>query len=108
MRERLFHPYIAASQARVLYIGMTGDLQRRIWKHEHATKPGFTAHYRCTLLVRFQTHPDLRTAIRREKILKGWGRKENCSDRRRERSWTELSATWGLPLPSRKQILLLA
>src|SRR5579864_6973802 len=61
-----------ASASRVLYIGVTGDLLRRVREHKEMRVPGFTARYRVTELVYFEAFGDIRVAIAREKQLKGW------------------------------------
>ena len=38
--------YIMASKSRVLYVGITNDMVRRIYEHKTAATPGFTADYR--------------------------------------------------------------
>jgi putative endonuclease len=69
MRE--FAVYILASRTRRLYIGVTNDLSRRVWEHRQQLS-GFTAKYRITRLVYFETTSDPVAAISREKQLKGW------------------------------------
>ena len=66
------HVYIMASASRVLYIGVTGDLLRRVREHKQMRVPGFTARYRVTELVYFEAIGDIRIAIAREKQIKGW------------------------------------
>jgi putative endonuclease len=61
-----------ASASRVLYIGVTGHLLRRITEHKEMRVPGFTARYRLTELVYFEAFGDIRIAIAREKQIKGW------------------------------------
>ena len=67
-----YHVYIMASASRVLYIGVTGDLLRRVLEHKQKRIPGFTARYRATELVYFEAFGDIRVAIAREKQIKGW------------------------------------
>jgi putative endonuclease len=64
---------------RVLYIGVTNDLLRRVYEHKHHLVSGFTAIYNVTRLIYFEQTNDAQSAIRREKQLKGWRRekKEN-------------------------------
>ena len=74
MRE--FYVYMLASRSRVLYVGVTNDLMRRMHQHKHSLLPGFTRQYRVTSLVYFEQTGDIRSAIAREKQLKGWLRKK--------------------------------
>jgi putative endonuclease len=69
---RTYHVYIMASASRVLYVGVTGDLVRRVWEHKQKRVPGFTARYSVTELVYFEAFGDIRAAIAREKQIKGW------------------------------------
>jgi putative endonuclease len=71
---RTFYVYIMASRSRVLYVGVTNDLARRVQEHKQRVHPGFTARYRVTRLVYFEQFADIRVAIAREKQLKGWVR----------------------------------
>ena len=69
--------YILTNTGRtVLYIGVTNDLNRRLY--EHSTGRGdaskFTGRYQADLLVYFEQSPDATQAIAREKVLKGWSR----------------------------------
>ena len=66
--------YIMASRSRVLYTGVTNDLARRVTEHKHRLVDGFTCKYRVTRLVYFEEFTDIRTAIAREKEIKGWKR----------------------------------
>ena len=69
---RRFYVYIMASKSRVLYIGITNDIWRRVWEHKHDLIPGFTSKYRVHRLVHFETFQYVGNAITREKELKGW------------------------------------
>ena len=64
--------YITASRSRVLYIGITSDLLRRIYEHRESVVPGFTAKYKTNRLVHFEEFNEPTLAIEREKQLKGW------------------------------------
>jgi len=65
-----------ASERRTLYIGVTNDLERRVAEHKSKLLPGFTSKYNVTRLVYFEEFSDIRDAIIREKVLKGWTRKK--------------------------------
>jgi putative endonuclease len=54
----------------VLYTGVTSDLVRRIHQHRAGTVPGFTAKYKTSKLVYYETSESIRSAIAREKQLK--------------------------------------
>jgi putative endonuclease len=70
-----YYVYILASQRNgTLYVGVTNDLVRRIFEHRNDMVPGFTRKYGIHRLVWFDSTPDVRTAIAREKQIKKWRR----------------------------------
>ena len=67
--------YILASQRNgTLYVGVSSDLVKRTWQHKCDTVAGFTKKYGVHILVYFELHADMLTAIAREKQLKKWNR----------------------------------
>jgi putative endonuclease len=72
--ERQYLVYVLASRSRVLYVGVTNDLERRVFEHKQKLVPGFTAEYDVDRLVFFESTADIVAAIRREKQIKGWRR----------------------------------
>jgi putative endonuclease len=74
MKRECYFVYIVASKSRVLYIGMTNSVDRRVWEHKNDVTDGFSKHYRCHRLVYFESFDDVRRAIDREKQLKRWNR----------------------------------
>ncbi|WP_201978341.1 GIY-YIG nuclease family protein [Hymenobacter rubidus] len=72
-----FYVYILTNPAQtVLYTGVTNNLERRLYEHgEGLGEWGkFTGRYQCNLLVYFETSPDAKQAIAREKQIKNWTR----------------------------------
>jgi putative endonuclease len=57
-----------------LYIGVTSNLIQRIWQHREGILDGFTHEYSVKVLVWYEMHVTMETAIRREKALKKWNR----------------------------------
>ena len=67
--------YILSSQRNgTLYTGVTSDLIKRIWEHRSNVVEGFTKRYSVHLLVYFELHGDMVSAITREKQIKKWNR----------------------------------
>jgi putative endonuclease len=64
----------ASSRNGTLYLGVTSDLVKRIWQHKNHVVEGFTSRYDVHLLVWYELHPTMESAILREKSLKGWKR----------------------------------
>jgi putative endonuclease len=90
---RTFHVYILASRSRVLYVGVTNDLARRVNEHKRGSVPGFTTRYRVTRLVYFEEFADVRDAIVREKEIKGWTRSRKIRlIENRNPTWEDLSS----------------
>ena len=59
---------------KVLYVGVTSDLKRRITEHKEGSGSKFTRKYRCHKLVYFECFSDIEQAIAREKRLKHYNR----------------------------------
>ena len=80
---------------KVMYIGVTNDLQRRLYEHRHQLVDGFTKRYNVHKLVYFEQTGDIRAAIAREKQLKGWSReKKNALVASANPAWRDLSEDW--------------
>jgi len=58
----------------VLYIGVTSNLQKRIYEHKNSLIDGFSKKYNTTNLVYYEIFRNIRLAITREKQLKRWRR----------------------------------
>ena len=104
MREHNYRVYIMASKSRVIYIGMTNNLGRRVYEHQHDLIDGFSKRYRCHRLVYFESYDRVENAIAREKQLKRWNRaKKIFLIERLNPTWEDLSAEWGKPIEPLKQ-----
>ncbi|MFT4198664.1 MAG: GIY-YIG nuclease family protein [Pseudoxanthomonas sp.] len=67
--------YILATRKNgTLYIGVTSDLVARTWQHKEHVVEGFSKRYNVTMLVWYELHGTMETAILREKQLKKWNR----------------------------------
>lgn len=78
---------------KVLYTGVTNDLERRIYEHKNKLVKGFTAKYNVNKLVYFECTSDITSAIAREKQIKGWTRqKKNELVQGVNPKWRDLSA----------------
>ena len=90
-----FYVYILASRSGVLYVGVTNDLERRVWQHKHHVVPGFTDHYNVTRLVYFEATSSIRSAIEREKQIKRWRReKKERLIATTNPQWRDLAESW--------------
>jgi len=74
--EKLPCVYIVASQRNgTLYVGVTSDLIKRVWEHKNNLIEGFTKRYGIHILVWYERHETMESAIAREKAIKEWERR---------------------------------
>ncbi|NVF13688.1 GIY-YIG nuclease family protein [Halomonas sp. QX-1] len=77
---------------RVLYIGVTNNLERRLYEHRQGLMPGFTKKYRCHKLIWLEETNSIKDAIRREKQLKAGSRqRKNALIDSLNPEWDELA-----------------
>ena len=73
--EKQYYVYIVTNQNdRVLYIGVTNNLMRRVYEHKNKLVDGFTTRYNVNKLVYYGEFGDIKEAIAREKQLKSGSR----------------------------------
>jgi len=68
--------YILTNKSNTLYIGVTNNLEKRIWEHRNKIVKGFTEKYHISRLIYFEDYLNIHEAIAREKQLKNWSRKK--------------------------------
>jgi len=99
---RTFYVYILANRSRTLYVGVTNDVHRRVRDHRLGTGSDFTRRYMVRRLVYVESTTDIRTAIQREKEIKGWRRSKKIAliDSANP-EWADLAVRWfeDVPLP---------
>jgi len=79
----------------VLYIGVSNNLERRMFEHKNKLVKGFSSRYNLDKLIYFEAYQYISDAIKREKNLKKWKRDwkinlivEDNAD------WNDLSEDW--------------
>lgn len=78
MNQAQYYIYILASENdRVLYIGVTNNLLRRV--REHKEDGGFAEKYRANKLVYYEETSEIESALAREKQLKKWRREKKLA-----------------------------
>jgi len=88
-----YYVYIMSSKTRVLYIGVTNDLARRVAEHANDIHEGFTKKYKCHELVYFEQGESALGAIEREKQIKKWSRlKKSVLISRLNPTWDDLTS----------------
>ena len=90
-----YYVYIMSNFSKTLYIGVTNDLERRVYEHKQKLTEGFTKKYNVTMLVYFEETNDVNAAIEREKELKGWRRKRKIAlIESMNPEWKDLNNGW--------------
>ncbi len=90
-----YYVYIMSNKSRILYIGVTNNLLRRVYEHKNKLVEGFTSKYNINELVYFEQIRDIRSAITREKQLKGWLREKKINlIHSSNPKWEDLSFGW--------------
>jgi putative endonuclease len=75
MNETYYVYVLASKRNGTLYIGVTNDLERRLYEHKNNLIDAFTKRYRVHNLVYYECVNDVNAALQREKQLKRWTRK---------------------------------
>jgi len=108
-RQGVIATYIMASSRNgTLYLGVTGNLWRRVRQHKQGVFEGFSKTYGCKRLVWYETFQLMTTAIQREKTMKGWPRawKLNVIEAMNP-EWRDLhDERWGIDLDDSSSGLL--
>jgi len=91
-----YYVYILTNERMtVLYIGVTNDLERRVYEHKKRLADGFTKKYNVDRLVYFEETDDVTIAIEREKQLKRWVRRRKADlVATMNPEWRDLAADW--------------
>ena len=78
-----------------MYVGITNDLQRRVYEHKSKMIKGFTSKYNIDKLIYFEMTEDVMAALAREKEIKRWRReKKNKLVEQENPEWGDLSMGW--------------
>jgi putative endonuclease len=94
--DREYWTYIVASRTGTLSIGVTNDIVRRAGRHKTGEFEGFATKYHCNRLVYYEHFTNARSAIAREKQLKGWRRSKKIAlIESRNARWQDVAEKWG-------------
>jgi putative endonuclease len=88
----MYYVYIMSNwNNKVVYIGITNNLKRRVYEHKTGIIEGFTKKYHVHKLVYFDSTTDVYSAITREKQIKGWKRaRKNKLVEKKNPNWQDL------------------
>lgn len=90
-----YHIYIMTNTSRTLYVGVTNNLERRVWQHKQKLADGFTKRYNITILACYEATDSIEAAITREKQLKRLLRSKKIAIvESMNPQWLDLSAGW--------------
>ena len=77
MQPKTYHVYVMSNPTNtVTYIGVTSNIEKRIWEHREKLVDGFAKDYNITKLVYYEETSDVHSALAREKELKKWRREK--------------------------------
>lgn len=93
---RSYYVYILTNwNHKVMYIGVTNNLERRVYEHKNKLVEGFTQKYNVNKLVYFEETSDVLSALEREKEIKKWRReKKDALVLKVNEQWKDLSEGW--------------
>ncbi len=90
-----YYVYILTNRSRTFYVGVTNNIERRVYEHKHKLIEGFTKKYNVTLLVYYEVVDDISAAITREKQVKDWRREKKIAlIESLNPAWKDLSLEW--------------
>ncbi|MDI6717270.1 MAG: GIY-YIG nuclease family protein [Actinomycetota bacterium] len=90
-----YYVYIITNKSGTLYVGVTNNLERRIFEHKNKLIEGFTKKYNIDQLIYYEVTDDVVSAIEREKQIKGWTRSKKIElIELFNPGWKDLSRAW--------------
>ena len=91
-----YYVYLLTNKLNIaLYVGVTNNLERRLYEHKNELADSFTKRYHIHKLVYYETTRDVSAAIEREKQIKSWSRaKKNALVNEMNPKWKDLSLEW--------------
>jgi putative endonuclease len=93
--KKTYCVYIMSNVSKMLYTGVTNDLEHRVFQHKTKEVDGFTKKYNIHRLVYFEVFGEIREAIAREKQIKGWLRaKKAALIESVNPEWKDLAPEW--------------
>ncbi|MFI5263242.1 MAG: GIY-YIG nuclease family protein [Candidatus Kapaibacterium sp.] len=91
-----YYVYILSSKYKKTYVGVTNNLERRLYEHKNKLIEGHTSKYNIDRLVYFEQFEDIQQAIARETQLKDWRREKKVAlIEAMNPGWKDFSEDWG-------------
>jgi putative endonuclease len=93
--EKTYYVYILASLSKVIYTGVSSQLEQRVWQHKNNQGSNFTKKYNVNRLVWYGDTNDPNIAIEWEKRIKGWIRIKKIKMIEDDNpNWDDLAENW--------------
>ena len=94
--QHQYYVYLLSSKKNgTLYIGVTNDLERRMFEHKNKLVEGFSSKYGLDKLIYFEIYQYVNDAIKREKNMKKWKRQWKINLVEKDNpNWEDLSKDW--------------
>ena len=91
-----YYLYILSNKKNgTLYVGVTNNLERRMFEHKNKLVEGFTKKYGLYHLIYFEGFSHVNDAIKREKNIKKWKRQWKINLIEEENPyWEDLAKDW--------------
>ena len=104
MRIHLYYVYIMTNRYnKVIYTGVTNDLERRCYENKQKIIKGFTQKYNIDKLVYFEIFEIIDLAIAREKQIKGYSREKKIAlIDQFNKDWEELNCNGEINISHKK------
>ncbi len=96
MENKQYYIYFMTNfEETTLYVGVTNNLERRVYEHKNKLLKGFTSRYNLKKLVHYEIYNDIEQAIAREKQIKSWARQRKVElIKGSNENWIDLSEQW--------------
>ena len=92
---KTYYVYILSNNSKMLYVGVTNDLERRVYEHKKKLVKGYTSKYNLYQLVYYEDTHDIGQAIECEKKWKGWRRSKKVKlIESANPGWKDLAEGW--------------
>ena len=93
--DKTFYVYILSSLSHRLYVGVTSDLEGRVWQHKNKVTAGFTKKYNIDRLMWYAETDDWHAAFEEEKRIKSWRREKKIKlIEENNAGWLDISEDW--------------
>jgi len=90
-----YYIYIMTNRSKTLYVGVTSNITKRTFEHKHKLADCFTKKYNISQLIYYEVTSDIRSALKREKQIKGWLRSKKIElIESLNPKWNDLSEDW--------------